>query len=295
MAITLNSGLDPPLRYGKLFRKYEYIDVDGYEFGLQGHPLIYAGTGEEDKFFWRPNPPTADGIQQKIADLHRVAEQVMHKGRKVNAGRILTPGYKCDSNLFGPIERQPFTVAEAERIYDYMAYELGYRVVLDDWEYLVQSRPADAPPNGPVPWVYEADFGDGVKMVKLGVRSMVLPADELIPRRQQLGNLAPDFSETIEEASQRFDDTVAMRRKDSSERVYYFGFAEHPTAFYWEVERGKLVGKSKPFGAVTTGEPLGNCGGFLGIMRHIQKRVAEGVPVKFVTPWELAQIYYESR
>ena len=145
---------------GKLFRKHDYL-ASGAEFGIQGHNIYYSGEG----FCWYKTPPTPEGIRRKFADMHRFAERVFYKGQKVNAGLTFTGGHKLES--------PPLDPKETEVIIDHVAYNLGYRISFEDRDGHWQSKPETIDWKYASPYVYEADYGDGVRMFKIDFNGMI--------------------------------------------------------------------------------------------------------------------------
>jgi len=266
---------------GKLFRKYDYINEDGYEFGSQCHPLIYSGTGEDDKFFWEFKAHTPEWIRRRIADTHMFAEKLYHKGQKVNAGYTLTPAYKVEYGSGKDLSVIFFSVEETESMCDHFAYELGYRITLDDYQSYVEDRPSEFDDTTPVHYVYLADYDDGVQMVKLNVHGQVYPDVDYDAYQEYLGFEKDSGPESVSDATLRFDRTLtAMKQNDDPKKIYYFGWAQHPTDICHNFLVSMLVGRE-----------VDEYGASLAILRHIQKAVDGGEKIKFVTPLELAQIF----
>jgi len=247
-----------PVYGGKLFRKYDWLAL-GYEFGIQGHGIYYSGRG----FCWYESPRTEEGIRRKLTDLHRFAERVYHNGQKVNTGITLTPGAKIEGPAIGR--------ARAEWVYDHVAYELGYRISFEDHDGHIEDEPPGINNSRASYYLYEADYGDGVKMLKIDFNgSVTARCPGNTPR-----------CETPEEAIARLDRTLAARAQDPDpRRVYYFAFTVHSNGVWTD------------FHLHEAGLPLrGEGAGLTRLMDAIQERVDAGANIKFVTPGELREIY----
>jgi len=247
-----------PAYGGKLFRKYDWLEL-GYEFGIQGHGIYYSGQG----FCWYESPRTEEGIRRKLTDLHRFAEGVYHNGQKVNAGLTLTPGAKIEGPAIGR--------ARAEWVYDHVAYELGYRISFEDHDGHLEDEPPGINNSRSSYYLYEADYGDGVKMLKIDFNGSV--------RDDCRGNTPR--CETPEEAIARLDRTLAAQAQDLDPgHVYYFAFTVHSNGIWTD------------FHMKEAGRPLrGEGAGLTRLMDAIQERVDGGANIKFVTPGELAAIF----
>ncbi len=247
-----------PVYGGKLFRKYDWLEL-GYEFGIQGHGIYYSGQGS----CWYESPRTEEGIRRKLTDLHRFAEQVYHDGQKVNAGLTLTPGAKIEGPVIGR--------ARAEWVYDHVAYELGYRISFEDHDGHLEDEPPGIDNSRASYYLYEADYGDGVKMLKIDFNGSV--------RADCRGNTPR--CETPEEAIARLDRTLAARAQDPDPgRVYYFAFTVHSNGVWTD------------FHMKEAGLPMrGEGAGLTQLMEAIQERVNAGAKIKFVTPGELEEVY----
>lgn len=247
-----------PVYGGKLFHKYDWLAL-GYEFGIQGHGIYYSGQG----FCWYQSPKTEEGIRRKLTDLHQFAEQVYHNGQKVNAGLTLTPGAKIEGPAVGR--------ARAEWIYDHVAYELGYRISFEDHDGHLEDEPPGIDNSRSSYYLYEADYGDGVRMLKIDFNGSV--------RADCPGNTPR--CETPEEAVTRLDRTLTAQAQDSDpSHVYYFAFAIHSSGVWMD------------FHMQEAGFPMrGEGAGLTQLMDAIQKRINAGANIKFVTPGELQEIY----
>lgn len=246
-------------RYGnKLFRKYDYLAL-GYEFGIQGHGIYYSGQN----FCWYISPKTEEGIRRKLTDLHTFAEKVFYKGQKVNARVTLTPGAKIEGPTIGR-ER-------AEWVYDHVAYELGYRISFEDHDGHLEDEPSGINNTRSSYFLYEADYGDGVRMLKIDFNGSVNASCQ--------GNTPR--CEKPEEAIARLDRTLAARRDDpDAKRVYYFAFTVHSNGVWTD------------FHMAQAGQPMrGEGAGLIQLMDTIQQRVNAGAKIKFVTPKELKEIF----
>lgn len=247
-----------PVYGGKLFRKYNWLAL-GHEFGIQGHGIYYSGQG----FCWYQSPKTEEGIRRKLTDLHRFAEQVYHNGQKVNAGLTLTPGAKIEGPVIGR-ER-------AEWVYDHVAYELGYRISFEDYDGHLEDEPPGINNSRASYYLYEADYGDGVRMLKIDFNGSV--------RADCPGNTPR--CETPEETIARLGRTLAAQAQDPDpSHVYYFAFTVHSSGVWID------------FHMQEAGLPLrGEGAGLTRLMDAIQERIDSGAKVKFVTPSELLGIY----
>lgn len=246
-------------RFGnKLFQKYDYLAL-GYEFGIQGHGIYYSGQN----FCWYISPKTEAGIKRKLTDLHTFAEKVFYKGQKVNAGLTLTPGAKIEGPVIGR-ER-------AEIIYDKVAYALGYRISFEDHDGHLKDEPAGINNTRSSYYLYEADYGDGVKMLKIDFNGP--------PTLRCPGNTAR--CERPEEAIARLDRTLAARREDPDpKRVYYFAFTVHSNGVWVDFHMAQAGFRM-----------IGEGAGLVALMDAIQQRVNAGAKIKFVTPRGLKEIF----
>ncbi|MBG0770972.1 MAG: hypothetical protein H0S82_04650 [Anaerolineaceae bacterium] len=243
-----------PVYGGQLARKYDYLSL-GCEFGIQTHNIYYAGKG----FCWIWSPPTPKGIWRRLADMHCFAERVYQNGRKVNGGLTFTGGHKNAS--------PPMDPREAEYVIDHTANILGYKISYEDWDGHWQSKPQDIEPNCACPYAYQADYGDGVKMLKIDFNGMITADSPLnTPRCEQ-----------PHEALARFDRTVAAQLKDKDpSHIYYFATTFHSN-FFWQDHH-----------AAKSGQPLGREGlGLKLFMEGLQERKEAGVQMEFITPREL--------
>ena len=248
-------------RYGRrLFSTINYL-ADGDEFGIQGHAIYYSGQG----FCWYPSPHTVEGIQWKFRDLHRFAESVYFNGQKVNLGKTYTGGHKLESPALG--------IARAEQVIDSVAYALGYRIAYEDHDGHVEDEPAGINNSRPAYFVYEAEYPNGVKIVKIDMNGGL---NDGCP-----GNTPR--CETSAEAIRRFDNTIAARLADpDTSRVYYFAVVVHANGYFAgkHAEVSGLPPRPDEYSALNT------------FLDTLQQRVRSGVKIKFVTPAELASIFY---
>ena len=89
--------------------------------------------------------------------------------------------------------------------------------------------------------------------------------------------------ETSTEAIRRLDNTVAARLADpDTSRVYYFAMACHSNAYFAGKHAEVSVFPPRP----------GEYSALNKFLDTLQQRVQSGVRIKFVTPLELASIFY---
>lgn len=247
-------------RYGgKLFRTYDYLAL-GCEFGIQGHNIAYAG----ESFCWYKTPPTPEGIRRKLSDMHTEAERLLHRGQKVNAGLTFTGGHKLES--------PPLAPDEAERLIDHIAYGLGYRISFEDYDGHLQSKPDGRGESRPAYYVYEADYGDRVRMVKIDFNGAVTAnCPGKTPR-----------CETAQEAIARFDRTLAAKAQDDDPtHVYFFAFTVHSNLVWID------------FHMAAAGFPMIQEGaGLQALMDAIEARKNAGARIEYVTPRILAEHFW---
>ncbi|MBE0686403.1 MAG: hypothetical protein IH585_10415 [Anaerolineaceae bacterium] len=244
---------------GKLFRKYDYLSF-GCEFGIQTHDIYYAGTG----YCWYASPPNPGGIWRRMADMHCFAERVHINGRKVNGGLTYTGGHK---NVSPPMDSK-----EAEYYIDHTAYTLGYRVSFEDFDGHWQGRPKTINPDCACPYAYEADYGDGVRLLKIDFNGMITAdSPRNTPRSEQ-----PD------EALARLDRTVEAQLADNDPtHLYYFATTFHSNVFWIDHNLTK------------NGAPLLREGaGLKNFMDGVQSRENSGVNIEFITPKDLLNEYH---
>ncbi|GEM_PF-4065960 len=248
-------------RYGgRLFSSINYLAL-GDEFGIQGHAIYYSGQ----RFCWYPSPHTVEGIGWKFRDLHHFAESVYFNGRKVNLGKTYTGGHKLESPALG--------VANAERIIDSVAYALGYRIAYEDHDGHVKDEPAGINNARPAYFVYEAQYSNGVRIVKIDMNGGLNDGCS--------GNTPR--CETSVEAIRRFENTVAARIADpDTSRVYYFAVVVHANGYF--------AGKH----AEVSGFPprLSEYSALNTFLDTLQARIRSGVNIRFATPFEMASIFY---
>lgn len=242
--------------YGnKLFQKYDYQAL-GYEFGIQGHAIYYSGSN----FCWYLSPHTAAGVQRKLSDLHSAAQTVLRNGQPLNGGITYTGGWKLEKDAMGG--------AQAESVIDHAAYGLGYRVAFEDHDAHIEDEPAGINGSRPSYYVYRADYGDGVQIIKIDFNGSV--------DSSCAGNTAR--CETPEEATTRFGNTVAARNADTDpSHVYFFAFTTHANGV-WE-----------DYSHAAAGQPLaGEGAGLVALMDAIESQKNAGTQIQYVTPSELA-------
>jgi hypothetical protein len=250
-----------PAYGGKSFAAYDYLSL-GYEFGIQGHAIRYSGSG----FCWPATPHTEQGVRDKFADMDRFADLVTHGGQAVNGGATYTGGWKLEKAALGE--------ARAEWVIDHEAHALGYRISFEDHDGHRQDEPPALKNAAPSPYLYRADYSDGVRIVKVDFNgSLTVACEGGTPR-----------CETPEEAIARLDRTAAAMLGDRDPRhVFFFAFTVHSNAVW------------NDFSLASGGAPLGGEGaGLVAFLEALQSRVASGLDVRFVTPSELAGIFEEA-
>jgi len=247
-----------PTYGGKLFRSCDYQAL-GYEFGIQGHAIYYSGGN----FCWYNSPHTAEGVQHKFTDLHDAAQSVLRNGQPVNDGLTYTGGWKLEKDALGD--------ADAESIIDHAAAGLGYRISFDDHDGHIEDEPAGVNNSRPSYYLYRADYGDGVNIIKIDFNGGVSASCQ--------GNTPR--CETPQEAIARLDATLAAKDSDSDpSHVYYYAFAVHSSAVWTDFH---MAGGSPP----TTGEGAG----LLALLDAVEGRKDAGTQIKYVTPSGLASIF----
>lgn len=243
---------------GKLFRKYDFLAL-GCEFGIQTHNVFYAGEG----YRWAYSNANPKGIWRRLVDMHVFADRVYHNGRKVNGGKTLTGGHKNVS--------PPMDIHKAESYIDHCAHFLGYRISFEDFDGHWQTKPDSIDPSCACPFAYVADFGDGVRMLKIDFNGMITrDSPRNTPR-----------SEHPEEALNRLDRTIDEQQKDNNPtHLYYFATTFHSNVFWIDHHLEK------------DGIPLHMEGAGLKIfMDGLQERVNAGVRMEFITPSRLLDEY----
>ncbi len=246
-----------PVYGGGFFDKYDFL-AEKNEFGIQGHAIMYSGTG----FGWYQSPHTEEGIRRKLQDLHGFADKAYYNGRKMNTGKTYTGGWK--------IERQALGDERAEYVIDHAAYELGYRIAFEDHDGHIRNEPAGIANAHPAYYVYRAVYDDGPNIIKIDMNGSVTgrcPGNT--PR-----------CETPVEAAGRLDRTLTARSADhDASRVYYFAFVVHSGGVWNDLS----LTKERP--------AEGEGKGLAELMDAIQERVNAGQPIIFVTPSELGDIF----
>jgi len=255
---------------GKLFRKYDYLAA-GCEFGIQGHAIRYSGKS----FCWYETPPTEEGIRQKLTDLHEAAERVWYKGQKVNAALTFTGGHKLETGRRpARLGLPPMDPREAERAIDTVAYELGYRISFEDYDGHFQSKPSELSRSCPAPYIYEADYGDGVRMVKIDFHGSL--------RDNCPGNVPR--CETSAEALTRFDRTVAAKDQDDDPaHIYFFAFTVHSNL--WNEVHLEETGNT----------PVGEWAALQNFMNGVEERKNAGTRIEYVMPRTLAEHFWAAQ
>ncbi len=246
-------------RYGgKLFRKYDYLSL-GCEFGIQTHNVVYVGEG----FGWAYSHASPQGIWRRLVDMHVYAERVHHNGKKVNGGRTVTGGHKNVS--------PPMDIRKAEFLIDHCAHFLGYRISYEDFDGHWQSKPKSIDPGCACPFAYVADYGDGVRMLKVDFNGMITSDS---PRNTPR-------SEHPEEALARLDRTITMQQKDNDlTHLYYFATTFHSNVFWIDHHLAK------------SGIPMCMEGAGLQVfMDGLQSRMEAGVRFEYITPSTLLAEY----
>jgi len=247
---------------GMLFRKYNFLEL-GCELGLQTHNIYYSGEG----FCWNYSAPTPKGIWRRIVDMHVFAERVKHNGKKVNGGLTITGGHKNAS--------PPMDPRKAEWFIDHCAHLLGYRISYEDYDGHFQSKPETIDLNCACPYAYEADYGDGVRMLKIDFNGMITADSPGNTPRSEL----PD------EALKRLDRTVTVQQSDNDpSHLYYFATTFHSNVFWIDHHM------------VKSGTPLHMEGaGFKRFMDGVQARMEAGVKIEFITPKRLLEDFQTIR
>jgi hypothetical protein len=247
-----------PTYGGKLFQRYDYQAL-GYEFGIQGHAIYHSGTD----FCWYGSPHTQEGVRLKLTTLHNMAQIVLHNGQPVNDGLTYTGGWKLEKDSLGD--------AYAEYVIDHVAADLGYRISFEDHDGHIEDEPPGINNSRPSYYVYRADYGDGVQMIKIDFNgALTTNCQGNTPR-----------CETPEEAIARFDATVAAKNADNDPRhIYYFAFAIHSGSVW--------LGFHQAGGGPPTG---GEAAALLALLDAIEARKDAGIQIKYVTPSELAAIF----
>jgi hypothetical protein len=243
---------------GRLFDVYDYQAL-GDEFGIQGHGIYYSGQS----FCWYLSEHTAQGIAMKLTDLHQAAHTVTPQGQAVNGGLTLTGGAKLEWPTLG--------VPLAEWLIDHVAFDLGYRISYEDYDGHVEDEPPGVNNQRCCFYLYRADYGDGVRMLKIDMNGSLT---------ESCGGATPRC-ETSAEAIARLDATLAARAADPNpRRVYYLAFAIHAGAIWTDFNRA------------AAGLPMvGEGQALLTFMDALQARVDAGAPVRFVTPAQLGALY----
>jgi hypothetical protein len=245
--------------YGaKLFQTYDYQAL-GYEFGIQGHGIYYSGIN----FCWYNTPHTAEGVQRKLSDLHNAAQTVLRYGQAVNDGLTYTGGWKLEKDALGE--------AQAESIIDHAAAGLGYRISFEDHDGHIEDEPAGISNSRASYYVYRADYGDGVQIVKIDFNGGVTASCS--------GNTSR--CETPAEAVARLDATLAAKNADTDpSHVYFFAFTIHSDGVWADFNRA------------AGGQPMvGEGAGLLALLDAIEARKSAGTQIRYVTPGELASIF----
>ncbi|MEK6572618.1 MAG: T9SS type A sorting domain-containing protein, partial [Bacteroidota bacterium] len=164
----------------------------------------------------------------------------------------------------------------AEQIIDSVAYALGYRIAYEDHDGHVEDEPAGINNARPSYFVYEAKYPNGVRIVKIDMNG-------------SLNDGCPGSTprcETSAEAIRRFDNTVAARLADpDTGRVYYFAVVVHANGHFAgkHAEVSGVPPRPDEYSALNT------------LLDTLQQRVQSGIEIKFVTPAELASIFYAQR
>ncbi|MFQ6007745.1 MAG: hypothetical protein ACE5K8_02220, partial [Candidatus Zixiibacteriota bacterium] len=247
---------------GHLFDVYDYLAL-GDEFGIQGHGIYYSGQS----FCWYQSEHTAQGIEMKLTDLHLAAQTVMHNGQPVNGGATLTGGAKLEWPTLG--------IPLTEWLIDHTAFTLGYRISYEDYDGHVEDEPPGVNNERCCYYLYEADYGDGTRMLKIDMNGSLTESCS--------GNTAR--CETSAEAIARFDATLVARASDpDTTRIYYFAFAIHAGAIWTDFNRA------------AAGLPMvGEGQALLTFMDSLQALINNGAHVLFVAPSELRAIYEASQ
>jgi len=247
-----------PVFGGHLFDWHDYL-ARGDEFGIQGHAIYYSGQS----FCWYVSPHTSAGIGQKLADADHFARLVRYQGQPVNGGLTLTGGAKLEAPTLG--------TALAEYLIDHAAYALGYRISYEDHDGHVEDEPLGVNNERCSYYLYQADYGDGVRMFKIDMNgSLTERCSGNTPR-----------CETSGEAIARLDATLAARAADANpNRIYYFAFVVHAGGVWADFNRAAA-------GLPMTGEGLA----LLTFMDALQERVNAGTNIRFVSPSELVALY----
>lgn len=245
-----------PVYGGKIFRKYDFLSL-GCEFGIQTHNIYYAGDG----YCWIYSPPYPRDIWRRIVDMHAFASRVYHNGKKVNTGLTITGGHK---NVSPPMDPR-----KAEYLIDHCAHILGYRISYEDFDGHFQNKPKAIDPTCTCPYAYQADYGDGVKMLKIDFNGMITSDS---PRNTPR-------SEHPDEALARLDRTVAAQQKDSDPaHLYYFATTFHSNVFLIDHNLAK------------GGTPIHmEAAGMKGFMDGLQSRCEAGMRIEFITPKTLLE------
>ena len=243
---------------GKVCRKYDYLSL-GCEFGIQTHNVYYVGEG----YGWAYSYATPQGIWRRLVDMHGFAERAVHKGRKVNAGKAFTGGHKNAS--------PPMDIRKAEFLIDHCTHLLGYRISYEDFDGHWQSKPDSIDPRRACPFAYVADYGDGVRMLKIDFNGMITQDS---PRNTPR-------SEHPEEALARIDKTYEAQQKDNDPaHLYYFATTFHSNIFWIDHHLEKSGIPMKMEGA-----------GLKVFMDGLQSRVQAGMRIEYITPSTLLDEY----
>lgn len=259
-----------PVYGARFFRKHDYL-ASGYEFGIQAHALCYSGQS----FCWYTTPPTEEGIARKFSDLHAFAEKVYHKGRKVNGGLTFTGGNKHETkvNPWHQPDTTPMGDAEVECIIDHVAHSLGYRISFEAAYGHLRDKPPTPGRRIPAPYVYQADWGDGVRIIKIDCRGALVP--KRLPHMR--GGDPPA------EAMSRFDGLLAAKARDQDPtHLYYFAIVLHGAAVWVD------------FHMAEAGHPLQGTGWALKeLMDAIEQRKNKGERIEYIAPSALAKKFWD--
>jgi hypothetical protein len=243
---------------GKLFRKYDFLSL-GCELGIQTHNVYYVGEG----YGWAYSSATKQGIWRRLVDMHTYAERVYHNGKKVNGGMALTGGHK---NVCPPMD-----LRDGEYLIDHTAHFLGYRISFEDFDGHWQSKPESIDPKSACPFAYVADYGDGVRMLKIDFNGMITSDS---PRNTPR-------SEHPEEALARLDKTLEAQQADNNPaHLYYFATTFHSNVFWIDHHLEKSGTSMHMEGA-----------GLKAFMDGVQARVEAGAKIEYLTPSELLREY----
>jgi hypothetical protein len=247
-----------PAYGGRLFETYDYLAL-GDEFGIQGHGIYYSGQS----FCWYNSAHTPEGITMKLTDLHLAAQTVTYQGQPVNAGLTLTGGSKLEAPSMG--------TEAAEWWIDHVAYGLGYRISYEDYDGHVEDEPPGINNQRCSYYLYQADYGDGTRMLKIDMNgSLTEGCSGNTPR-----------CETSAEAIARLDATLAARSADpDTRRIYYFASVTHAGGVWADFNRA------------AAGLPMvGEGQALLTFMDALQARVNAGANLRFISPLEVRRLF----